>query len=116
MRYLSKRLLALKVPKNSNFHHESLYHLNVHVLKVWKIQNCALKLLRIHSCQLIRLDSCLDLFFPDEQVALVNFELDVPPGLEYLPHRIPVQIIDKEIMAEAQFLAQQRNYWPSGFL
>ena len=57
-----------------------------------------------------------DPIFPDEQVALVNFELDVPPGLEYLPHRIPVQIIDKEIMAEAQFLAQQRNYWPSGFL
>ena len=52
----------------------------------------------------------------DEQVALVNFELDVPPALEYLPHQIPVQVLDKDVMAEAQFLAQQRKYWPSGFL
>ena len=52
----------------------------------------------------------------DEQVVLVNFELDVPPSMEYLPHQIPVQVLDKDVMAEAQFLAQQRKYWPSGFL
>lgn len=58
----------------------------------------------------------LQKLFTDEQVALVNLELDVPPRMEYLPHRIPVQMVDKEVMAEAQFLAQQRKYWPSGFL
>ena len=55
-------------------------------------------------------------FISDEQVALVNFELDIPPQMEYLPHRIPVQVVEKDVMAEAQFLAQQRKYWPSGFL
>ena len=61
-------------------------------------------------------ESNLKNFQTDEQVALVNFELDVPPALERLTHGIPVQIVDKDIMAEAQFLAQQRKYWPSGLL
>lgn len=52
----------------------------------------------------------------DEQVAIVNFEMDVPPSLDYLPHNVPVHTVDKETMAEAQFLAQQRKYWPSGFI
>ena len=49
-------------------------------------------------------------------MVLVNFELDVPPAMEYLPHQVPVQVLDKDVMAEAQFLAQQRKYWPSGFI
>jgi len=61
-------------------------------------------------------DANLKQFQNDEQVVLVNFELDVPPSMEYLPHQIPVQVLDKDVMAEAQFLAQQRKYWPSGFL
>lgn len=69
----------------------------------------------VRSGQWIK-DANLRQFQADEHVALVNFELDVPPPMEYLPHRVPIQILDKDVMAEAQFLAQQRKYWPSGLL
>ncbi|XP_040567044.1 popeye domain-containing protein 1 [Lepeophtheirus salmonis] len=52
----------------------------------------------------------------DERVLILNFELDVPPTMEYLPHDVPVNTMDKSTLAEAQFLAQQRKYWPSGFI
>ena len=51
-----------------------------------------------------------------EQVMVMNLELDVPPTMDYLPHGTPVHTVDRETMAEAQFLAQQRKYWPSGFI
>ena len=51
-----------------------------------------------------------------EQVMVMNLELDVPPTMDYLPHGTPVHSVDRETMAEAQFLAQQRKYWPSGFI
>ena len=70
---------------------------------------------QVRSRQWIK-DANLRHFQADEQVALVNFELDIPPGMDYLAHRVPVQVVDKDIMAEAQFLAQQRKYWPSGLL
>ena len=54
--------------------------------------------------------------FLGEQVMVMNLELDVPPTMDYLPHGTPVHTVDRETMAEAQFLAQQRKYWPSGFL
>ena len=47
---------------------------------------------------------------------VMNLELDVPPTMDYLPHGTPVHSVDRETMAEAQFLAQQRKYWPSGFI
>jgi len=50
------------------------------------------------------------------QVMVVNIELDIPPTLNCLPHRAPIHTLDKEVLAEAQFLAQQRKYWPSGFI
>ena len=89
-----------------------------------KIQNCKKKTLtllkilgkgQVRSHQWIK-DANLKHFQTDEQVALVNFELDVPPGMDYLPHKVAIQVVDKGIMAEAQFLAQQRKYWPSGLL
>jgi len=70
---------------------------------------------QVRSHQWIK-DANLKHFQTDEQVALVNFELDVPPGMDYLPHKVAIQVVDKGIMAEAQFLAQQRKYWPSGLL
>ena len=54
--------------------------------------------------------------FLGEQVMVMNLELDVPPTMDYLPHGTPVHTVDRETMAEAQFLAQQRKYWPSGFI
>ena len=54
--------------------------------------------------------------FLDEQVVVMNLELDIPPGLNNLPSRAPVHTVNKDTMAEAQFLAQQRKYWPSGFI
>ena len=54
--------------------------------------------------------------FLGEQVMVMNLELDVPPTMDYLPHGTPVHSVDRETMAEAQFLAQQRKYWPSGFI
>ena len=80
--------------------------------------NTSFELLIFYCLSFITSSSPYSLFqiLTDEQVALVNFELDVPPKMDYLPHRIPVQVVDKEVMAEAQFLAQQRKYWPSGFL
>ena len=47
---------------------------------------------------------------------VMNLELDVPPTMDYLPHGTPVHTVDRETMAEAQFIAQQRKFWPSGFI
>ena len=41
---------------------------------------------QVRSHQWIK-DANLKHFQTDEQVALVNFELDVPPGMDYLPHK-----------------------------
>lgn len=55
--------------------------------------------------------------FPaSDQVVVVNFDLDIPPSMECMPSMTPVHTMDKEVLAEAQFLAQQRKYWPSGFI
>ena len=35
---------------------------------------------------------------------------------QIFPTKVAIQVVDKGIMAEAQFLAQQRKYWPSGLL
>lgn len=51
-----------------------------------------------------------------DQLMVLNFELDVPPPLSYLPHNVPVHSVDRSTMAEAQFIAQQRKYWPTGIL
>jgi hypothetical protein len=51
-----------------------------------------------------------------DQVVVVNFDLDIPPSMECMPNMTPVHTMDKEVLAEAQFLAQQRKYWPSGFI
>ncbi len=51
-----------------------------------------------------------------EQLMVLNYELDVPPSMTYLPHNVPVHKIDRSTMAEAQFIAQQRKYWPAGIL
>ncbi len=47
---------------------------------------------------------------------VLNYELDVPPPLNYLPHNVSVHTVDRATMAEAQFIAQQRKYWPVGIL
>ena len=51
-----------------------------------------------------------------EQLMVLNFELDIPPAMSYLPHNVPVHTVDRSTMAEAQFIAQQRKYWPAGLL
>ena len=53
---------------------------------------------------------------PGEQVTVLNMELDIPPTMDVLPHGTPIHTVDKDTMAEAQFLAQQRKFWPSGLL
>ena len=54
------------------------------------------------------------MIFPDEQVLVVNLELDIPPGMKELTTGSKVHTVGKNTMAEAQYLAQQRKYWPSG--
>ncbi|TRY67888.1 hypothetical protein TCAL_05175 [Tigriopus californicus] len=51
-----------------------------------------------------------------EQLAVMNFTLDIPPPMTYLPHAVPVQTVDKSAVAEAQFLQQQRRFWPHALL
>lgn len=51
-----------------------------------------------------------------DQLMVLNYELDVPPPLNYLPHNVSVHTVDRATMAEAQFIAQQRKYWPVGIL
>ena len=50
----------------------------------------------------------------DQQLMVLNFDLDIPPSMTYLPHNVPVHSVDRATMAEAQFIAQQRKYWPAG--
>ena len=79
-------------------------------------------MMRHINIKMIRVETMmhdLNLFiisFVGEQVMVMNLELDVPPTMDYLPHGTPVHTVDRETMAEAQFLAQQRKYWPSGFI
>ena len=71
----------------------------------------------LQDCQQPVKDNFLNLPFPaSDQVVVVNFDLDIPPSMECMPSMTPVHTMDKEVLAEAQFLAQQRKYWPSGFI
>ena len=69
---------------------------------------------QVRSQQWIK-DANLRLFQADEQVAVVNFELDVPAGMDYSPHKVAIQVVDKDIMAKAHSQCAGSHFEPQDF-